>query len=266
MCDCVAHQSDTSDPASRCRSHCFTHRLKHRVRVYDIDTTASDFDKYLKKPGPDHQGQNYFDAGVEDQLEELKVNLWNGILAEKQERETNDSAGHGTKENTVRDTHFRLITVSHLSANVAKLLGGIYDIHADFFNRHLPGTEAIAGRLLSRVPSAIQIEFDELYEAHSTFKGIWESDEMPEGLRGHQLIKDALDQNFLIPQAGWDYFPISERDWNRGRGNTPMSAGFEDIDAKNVFQFNLAHRISVYSIPRGHQGHIRTGWHNTTVS
>jgi hypothetical protein len=33
-----------------------------------------------------------------------------------------------------------------------------------------------------------------------------------------------------------------------------MSAGFEDSDAKGVFQFNLAHRVSVYSIPKGHRG------------
>jgi len=242
MCDCIAPNACTSDPVS----DCFTHRLKHRVRVYDIDTTANEFDSYIKKWGPDHQGQNYYDAGLEDQLEELKIDLLNGSVAETKDTQT---------------THFRLITVSHLSANVAKLLGGIYDIHADFFNRHLPGTEAIAGRLLSRVPSAIQIEFDELYEAHNTFEDIWGAVEMPQGLHGHQLIKDALDQNFLIRQAGWDYFPISNQNWDRGRKNTPMSAGFEDIDAKNVFQFNLAHRISVYSIPRGHGGHPRTGWY-----
>src|SRR5205823_5966766 len=45
----------------------------------------------------------------------------------------------------------RIITVSHLSPNVAKLLGSKFNISADFFNRHLPGTEAISGRLISRL-------------------------------------------------------------------------------------------------------------------
>src|SRR5205823_1059494 len=86
------------------------------------------------------------------------------------------------------NTYFRLITVSHLSANVAKLLGGLYNIHADFFNRHFPGTEAISGRLLSRVSSAIQIEFDELYETNADFQSLW--GQLGHDMNGHDFIKD----------------------------------------------------------------------------
>ena len=81
------------------------------------------------------------------------------------------------------------------------MLGGVYDIAADFFNRHLPGTEAISGRLISRLPSTLQIDFDELYEGVNTFYDLFaETDERT----GHEKIQRAIEQNFLFP-VGWDY-------------------------------------------------------------
>jgi hypothetical protein len=71
----------------------------------------------------------------------------------------------------------RVITVSHLSPNVAKLLRSKFKISADFFNRHLPGTGAISGRLISHLPSAVQIDLDELYESHNTFEDIWNTND-----------------------------------------------------------------------------------------
>ncbi|KAK0716297.1 hypothetical protein B0H67DRAFT_260872 [Lasiosphaeris hirsuta] len=257
QCTSVGMMCDCSDP-STCTCGgvnpqtlendvgCCTHQLKHKVRVYDINPEATTLESYVTVRGEKHRQQIYYDAADEKELEKLKTDLF--------ESSKTEATGSGGAKNT----HLRLITVSHLSANVAKMLGGIYDIHADFFNRHLPGTEAISGRLLSRVPSAIQIEFDELYEARDPFEKIWRVAEKPGGLQGHKFIRHALQQNFLICQAGWDYFPISEGDWKNGRRNTPMSAGFEDVNAENTFQFNLAHRISVYSIPKGHGGHPMT--------
>jgi len=190
MCDCSNPNACTCGGVNpQTEKHdvgCCTHRLKHKVRIYDIDPNATTLESYVTVHGEEHRQQKYYDAADEIELEKLKDDLF-----ESSKTETTGSGG-------AKNTHLRLITVSHLSANVAKLLGGIYDIHADFFNRHLPGTEAISGRLLSRVPSAIQIEFDELYEARDTFEKIWRVAEEPGGIQGHQFIRQALQQNFLI--------------------------------------------------------------------
>jgi hypothetical protein len=131
------------------------------------------------------------------------------------------------------------------------LLGGVYGIAADFFNRHLPGTEAISGRLISRLPSTVQIDFDDLYEGVNTFYDLFgKTDEM----EGHKEISKAMERNFLF-RVGWDYFPISNRDWEESRRNSSLSSGYEVLMQKgleNVFQFNLNHRISVFSQPPGH--------------
>jgi len=228
--------SKTKDSNSTCE----VHRVHHEVRIYDIDHTASEPEDFFKILDGG-EGKGYYDAGDSRDFEALKEAVVAGWRAK------------------AKESHYRLITVSHLSANVAKLLGGLYDIPADFFNRHLPGTEAISGRLLSRLPSSLQIDFDELYEATKTFQEIWQRKENKKDPDGHRIIRSSLEQNFLFQQVGWDYFPISNRDWKMSRNNTPMSSGFETKDAsiENVFQFNLTHRVSVYSSP---QGHPSTGW------
>lgn len=154
----------------------------------------------------------------------------------------------------------RIITVSHLSSNVAKLLGSKFKISADFFNRHLPGTEAISGRLISRLPSATQIDLDELYESQNTFEEIWGTNDPVK--YGHHIINRAIKEHFRFP-VGWDYFPISADDFEDSKSNVAMKSGYEVLlrdssedEVKNLFQFNLNHRISVYSNPPNHP---RTG-------
>jgi hypothetical protein len=152
------------------------------------------------------------------------------------------------------DSHYRLITVSHINPNIAKLLGAKYDIGADFFNRHLPGTEALSGKLISRLPSSIQVEFDELYESTKRFRDLWpRTDPAKAEQDGHRHIREAMKAHYLFGHTGWDYFPVKEDDWQGSWDNSPLSSGYEVIlqnpDLENVFQFNLSHRISVYSKP-----------------
>jgi hypothetical protein len=159
------------------------------------------------------------------------------------------------------DRRFRLITVSHLNPKVAKLLGSTYNISADFFNRHLPGTEALSGKLISRLSSSIQVEFDELYESPHEFSKYWGTRHAQEG---HDIIKAAMDHYFLFGRRpGWDYFPVSDDHFRASVRNSQLSSGFEvtndsegSAKLRNNFQFNMYHRISVYSKPPNHP---RTG-------
>jgi hypothetical protein len=217
---------------SRGTERCETRHIEHQVRIYDIDRTGDGFFDFLKIGG--RNNQDYYDAGNLEEFNALKEKLWEG-------RGQQDS----------QSQRCRLITINHLSANVAKLLGGLYDIPGDFFNSHLPGTEAISGRLISRLTSAPQIDFDELYESPDTFDKLWGGTDR-DILDGHDLIRESLQQNFLFHEhVGWDYFPTSNEYWRLSRENTPMSSGTEAKDnaVKIVFQFNLTHRVSVYSNP-----------------
>jgi len=205
------------------------------VRVYDIDPKMRTIDKFLEV----HE----YNAGDENNFKDLQSKL----LDRLDEIDVDDEKYY--RIFGMEGLPCRLITVSHLSSNVAKLLGGIYDIPADFFNRHLPGTEAISGRLISQLPSSVQIDFDELYESTATFKSMWPN-KKPN--YGHHIILKAMEKQFLFRNIGWDYFPVSFGDWWGSRDNSGMSSGFEVLsqdDLMNVFQFNLTHRISVHANP-----------------
>jgi hypothetical protein len=124
----------------------------------------------------------------------------------------------------------------------------------------LPGTEAISGRLISRLPSAVQIDLDELYESYYEFDAVWGDKNVVDD--GHKIIRDAIHQHFRFP-VGWDYFPITDADWKDSMQNVALRSGYEvllregvEAQVKNLFQFNLQHRISIYSNPPKHP---RTG-------
>lgn len=222
--------------------------MKHIVRVYDINPRA-----ITEDAGVDEFLQIFeYNVGQPNELVQLQIKLldegWEKLWNETQEND--DDEFHEVFQS--KGLPCRLITVNHLSSNVAKLLGAKYDIPADFFNRHLPGTEAISGRLISRLTSSVQIDFDEIYESIATFKSMW-PDKDPS--YGHKIILRAMESQFLYRNVGYDYFPVSFGDWWSSRDNSTLSNGFEILkqdDLMNVFQFNLTHRISVYANPPGH--------------
>jgi hypothetical protein len=238
-----------------CPSACQTGEVDDTVRVYDIDPKGDKFDDFVV--------DDEFHVSKVTDLHNLKIKLATDI-------QQNSQAGResGNEENDeevgIFDTlePYRVITVSHLSPNIILLLGGIYDIAADFFNRHLPGTEAISGRLISRLPSTVQLDFDEIYEGTQTFSELFPNSD---GVKGYEKIQKAIKENFLFP-VGWDYFPVTDVDWKQSRQNSKLSSGYEvlmDDDLENVFQFNLFHRISLYSQPPLHP---KTGMHPPIVS
>jgi hypothetical protein len=215
------------------------------VRVYDIDPKAETLDEFVK--------DDKFHVSNQSDLYNLKIKLATDVQQNNQ-AERDSESGEGEDERGFFDTReeYRVITVSHLSPEIIQLLGGIYDIAADFFNRHLPGTEAISGRLISRLPSTVQIDFDELYEGTKQFSHLFPSSN---DLEGHKKIDEAIKYSFLF-RVGWDYFPVTDMDWEESRHNSSLSSGYEVLlqdDLKNVFQFNLTHRISVYSQPPRHK-------------
>jgi hypothetical protein len=61
-----------------------------------------------------------------------------------------------------------------------------------------------------------------------------------------------MEQNFLFQEVGWDYLPVGKKDGDQRFDNKKLSSGYEVKEVrkrevlKNVFQFNLMHRISVY--------------------
>jgi len=61
------------------------------------------------------------------------------------------------------------------------LLEAAYDIPADFFNRHLPDTEAMSDRIILRLLSSPQMDFDEIYESTATFSKVWPKRNILEG-------------------------------------------------------------------------------------
>lgn len=244
----------TCDNSKECRcgkdnSECSFRQIKHKVRVYDIHPKEKEWKKFLKVD-PITPERAYYNAAEQSDFLKLQEKLESPIEAKEEKK-------GATQDKQASDEVYltlpcRVITVNHLSPNVAKLLGGLYDIPADFFNRHLPGTEAISGRLISRLPSSVQIDFGELYESTDTFDELWPHHDI---LDGHQIIREAVEQSFLFQDVGWDYQPVGKKDWEQSFDNNKLSSGDECKEGgrqKNVFQFNLTHRISVYSKPPGH--------------
>jgi hypothetical protein len=236
---------------------------EHTVCVYDIHPHETQWKKFLVRH--EYNAGHDYDIGREKGLRSLQKHLSEIGLETMNEPDDDEGDCNEYKHDEDDPSRpFHLITVNHLSPIIAKLLGGIYDVPADFFNRHLPGTEAISGKLLSRLPSAVQIDFDEIYEGREMFSEIWKGRKIEDG---HLFISRALESNFLFPDVGWDYFPVDQQDWEKSINNARLSSGFEvksryegsrakkgsiDFNLKNVFQFNLNHRISVYSKPRNH--------------
>ena len=238
MCTC-ANSKRCKDCQGRERE-CHARPAKQIVRVYDIDPRAKDWKYYLTT--------TTFDTSNPMKLEELKKKLFTDETIDEERNRTGQD--NDTSKDPLEDKHepCRLVTVSHLSPEVAKLLGAAYDISADFFNRHLPGTEAVSGRLISRLPSSLQIDLDELYEGEKEFAELWPQGDVYKD--GHETIRQAIQKSFLFP-VGWDYFPIEESEWLSSLQNFRLSSGYEVLshDLPNVFQFNLTNRISVYSRP-----------------
>jgi hypothetical protein len=242
----------SKDPLHPGQVRCKKKKVEHIVRIYDISQKKETWGEHLKvrkfdagATRKDECGPDVPDGG----FEELKLALFgDGCPAPKSgDNDSNDET------DMTQPPVSRLITVSHLSANVAKLLGGTYNIPADFFNRHLPGTEPISGRLISRLPSSVQIDFDELYESDQTFKELFEEFEIEDG---HHIIRSMMEQNFLFGDIGWNYFPVPDKDFEKCMKHSRLSSGFEILNQaekrKNVFQFTVTHRISVFSNPPGH--------------
>jgi hypothetical protein len=76
---------------------------------------------------------------------------------------------------------------------------------------------------------------------------------------GHKFIRDAVRKEFLF-RVGWDYFPVHKEDFESSCQNYASSSGYEVLmqeeNLKNIFQFNLTYRVSIYSKP---PKHARTG-------
>jgi Mg2+ and Co2+ transporter CorA len=242
LCRCDTSSCHCKEDPPRCHSN----PVPHKVRIYDIHPEEKTWEDFLEMDQLEN-GKYYYDAGNPDHFLRLQEKLGSNAGINQDDE--------GEFEEYLEHSPCRLITVNHLSPNVAKLLGGLYDIPADFFNRHLPGTEAISGRLISRLPSSVQVDFDELYEGRDSFDELWPNRKI---IEGHQIIRETMAQNFLFQDVGWDYFPVDNEDWDDSFSNTTLSSGFEINEnrgpnkLKNVFQFNLNHRISVYSKPPGH--------------
>lgn len=240
-CNCFEHLN------TPCQAKSASPKTSHTVRVYDIAPGKNTWKEYLQ--------YSTFDAGKSEPVPE-RGERPNGkgfeSLKYKLFAEMPDDEDESSRTEP-KDRICHVITVSHLSSSVAKLLGGKYNIPADFFNRHLPGTEALSGRLISRLPSSVQIDFQEIYEGVDSFQ-----DELFKHRNvqdGHKIIRSAMEQNLLFGEVGWDYFPVDQENWDASRNNSPLSSGFEKMaqeDLTNVFQFNFTHRISVFSRPEGH--------------
>ena len=234
----------------RCPDDCKTRSLNESVRIYTIDPDKDNWPELLNT--------KKFETANPEAFEELQRFLFDPEFDPR--GDTNEAERQPLDDDPIPPGKCRLITVNHLSPRVAKLLGGKFKISADFFNRHLPGTEPISGRLISRLPSSVQIDFDELYESRLEFEALWPGDKDAIEL-GHHRIDQSIRDHFLF-KVGWDYFPVTEKEWLSSLQNVKMKSGFECLmrdegeKAKNVFQFNLFHRISIFSEPVGHP---RTG-------
>jgi hypothetical protein len=262
--------------------HCNTDPMQNVVRIYEIQHPDADVWNIICKraqyDGKDDEPQHLqwrnkawkqllrvhqYDAADPEDFENLKVRLYSRSDIFKEDmipdidEESNREFASEQRLRCVPNRPSRVITVSHLSPSIAKLLGAHFDISADFFNRHLPGTEAISGRLTSQLPSSVQIDFDELYESQLEFRDFSPpTEKSPQSVAklGHKLIKKSIQKHCLF-QVGWDHFPIKRRDFFSSITNIKLKSGYEVLlreqseEIKNVFQFNLAHRISVFSKP-----------------
>lgn len=252
-CTC---QVEKDCKCTRCPNDCKTHSLNESVQIYTIDPDENDWSKFLKV--------KKFETTKPEDFEKLKKFLFDREFDPQDD--SNEVETQTSDDDPIPTKRCRLITVNHLSPKVASLLGGKFNISADFFNRHLPGTEAISGKLLSRLPSSVQIDFDELYESRLEFDDLWPGDYDAIKL-GHNLIKQSINNHFLF-DVGWDYFPVTKTEWLSSIHNVKMKSGFECLQrdegqqSKNVFQFNLFHRISIFSQPVGHP---RTGQSTTLI-
>ena len=232
---------------------CKTREVEDTVRIYDINPKADEFKDFLRRREY-HIGRPQGFEGLN--FQGLQETLYRDKTYGEQEQTDGDDDDQ--TDELFDGTICHIITVSHLSPNVARLLGARFDIPADFFNRHLPGTEAISGRLISRLPSSIQIDLDELYESSEEFEHWfgrlgWGGRHLVSD--GHKFIREAIQREFLF-RVGWDYFPVHKGDFESSRHNYASSSGYEVLmqeeSLKNVFQFNLTHRISIYSMPPKH--------------
>jgi hypothetical protein len=242
-------------PKPPCKT-CPALKLDDRVRVYTINPEKDEWDDFF-----DVKSYLASDQGEFEKLQDLLYTgdfdpVVGGLKEEAEPVIPSDSSNEPLPTKTCR-----LITVKHLSPRVAKLLGAKFKISADFFNRHLPGTEAISGRLISRLPSAVQIDFDELYESRVTFCELFPGAKVKNqddlAMEGHTQIRQSMMQHLYFP-VGWCHFPISQEGWLSSTKNVRLKSGYEVLlgeegnKLRNVFQFNLNHRISIYSEPVGH--------------
>ena len=239
-------------PKPPCKT-CPALQLDDTVRVYTIDPDKNEWDDFFDVKSYRTSDLGEFEK-LQDRLYKEEFNPNNPESEEEVEPVVPSDEPLPTKK-------CHLITVKHLSPRVAKLLGAKFKISADFFNRHLPGTEAISGRLISRLPSAVQIDFDELYESRLTFSELFpdvkvdDTDDL--AMEGHTQIRESMKQHFYFP-VGWCHFPISKEGWLSSTKNVKLKSGYEVLLGEegkkldNVFQFNLNHRISIYSEPVGH--------------
>jgi hypothetical protein len=253
VCSNVEHCCEHCSKGGR---GCITHEVENTVRIYDINPKAKKFNKFLGRQEyhigrpQEHKGLNF--KGLQETL------YGDTTYNEQKQKQKPDRDADDQRNDLWDGKDYHVITVSHLSPDVARLLGARFDIPADFFNRYLPGTEAISGRLISRLPSSIQIDLDELYESTKEFED-WFG---PLGWCGRHLVSDghnfiqkAIRREFLF-RVGWDYFPVHKEDFKSSLKNYRSSSGYEvlmqDEFPKNLFQFNLTHRISIYSKPVKH--------------
>ncbi|EXJ70155.1 uncharacterized protein A1O5_06223 [Cladophialophora psammophila CBS 110553] len=228
------------------------------VRIYSINPKQeSNWDEFLKVD--EYRASNPTD------FRRLQMRLYTDphfqSRRSRQKRVSAENELETQDEELFPKDECQIITVSHLSPIITQLLGAKFQISADFFNRHLPGTEAISGRLVSRLPSSVQIDFDEIYESSLRAGEIWPQAKLETqddyAIEGHNTIRENIEKHFLFP-VGWDHFPISRQDFIASTTNVGLKSGYEVLlkdhndKMKNVFQFNLLHRISIYSEPVGH--------------
>lgn len=140
---------------------------------------------------------------------------------------------------------YRLICVSHLFPEIACYLGIKYDISADFFHRHMPGTEAVSGKLPSANSSqySTQFEFDELYEADKRFQDYWPQ---LNDKYGWQIINIAVNRGAYFNLA-YDYRPMDDSTFSRCHElMNKLSGAGSRPEPRNYFRFYIHQRASVF--------------------
>ena len=206
-CECDKHGSgcDCTQPETCDYCHdgdCIHRIVQDTVRVYDIYPNRAE--NSLLETTTCHTSNPAEFMILQKTLSSDCIEGGELVDESDESDESNESQRRGFQEQDNlqdEDLRFRLITVSHINPKVAKLLGSTYNISADFFNRHLPGTEALSGKLISRLSSSIQVEFDELYESLHEFSKYWGARDAQDG---HKIIKAAMGHYFLFGRCpGW---------------------------------------------------------------